>query len=192
MKNRGVWENYVPDEIPFGMPANTLFWRRQSDGADLYAWSRLFYEFALGADTSGATKVAVVNGIASCISADVSMLSLPPQFELIELDAGEAIPQLGWLLVGGEFQAPVVPAPVTTVYAVDFWTRLDGGEDGNSGEVAQVFSAMETQPMRTRKIFESANSYRSDHELWPLLQQLATSLFGEERAAQILAPSSQQ
>lgn len=81
------------------------------------------------------------------------------------------------------------PEPVTTVYAVDFWTRLDGGEDGNSGEVAQVFSAMETQPMRTRKIFESANSYRSDHELWPLLQQLATSLFGEERAAQILAPS---
>ncbi len=190
MKNRGVWESYVPDEIPFGTPANALFWRRQSDGADLYAWSRLFYEFADGADTSGTTKVAVVNGFASCISADVSMLSLPSQFELIELEDGEAIPQLGWLLVGGEFQAPVVPDPVTTVYSVDFWTRLDGGEDGNGGEVAQVLSAMETQPIRTRKIFESANSYRSDHELWPLLQQLATSLFGAERAGEILAPSA--
>lgn len=191
MKNRGVWESYVPDEIPFGMPANTLFWQRQSDGADLYAWRRLFYEFASGTDTSGATKVAVVNGIASCISADVSMLSLPSQFELIEVEAGETVPQLGWLLVDGEFQPPIVPEPVTTVYAVDFWTRLDGGEDGNSGEVAQVLAAMEQQPIKTRKIFDTANSYRSDHELWPLLQQLATSLFGEERAAQILAPSAQ-
>lgn len=192
MKNRGVWETYVPDEIPFGMPANTLFWRRPSDGADFYAWSRLFYEFALGADTTGTTKVVVVGGFAICMSVDVSMLSLPPQFELIEVEAGEAVPQLGWLLVDGEFQAPAVPVPVTTVYAVDFWTRLDGGEDGNGGEVAQVLSVMETQPIRTRKIFETANSYRSDHELWPLLNQLAVSLFGEDRAAQILAPSSQQ
>lgn len=84
------------------------------------------------------------------------------------------------------------PDPVTVVYAVDFWTRLDGGADGNSGEVAQVLAAMEQQPIRTRKIFETANSFRSDHELWPLLRQLATGLFGEERAAQILAPSSQQ
>ncbi len=78
---------------------------------------------------------------------------------------------------------------VTLVYSVDFWTRLDGGADGNSGEVAQVLAAMELQPIRTRKIFEAANSYRSDHELWPLLNQLATSLFGAERAAEILAPS---
>lgn len=189
MKNRGVWEMYVPAEIPFGMPANALFWQRQSDGADLYAWSWLFYEFAAGADTSGTMKVVVVGGVAVCLNTDLSMLSLLPQFELIELEAGDVVPHLGWLLADGEFQPPVFPEPVTTVYAVDFWTRLDGGEDGNSGEVAQVFSAMETQPMRTRKIFESANSYRSDHELWPLLQQLATSLFGEERAAQILAPS---
>jgi hypothetical protein len=191
MKNRGVWETYVPAEIPFGMPANALFWQRQSDGADLYAWSRLFYEFAAGADTSGTMKVVVVGGVAVCMNTDLSMLSLLPQFELIELEAGEVVPQLGWLLVDGEFQPPVVPAPVTTVYAVDFWTRLDGGEDGNSGEVAHVLAAMEQQPIKTRKIFDTANSFRSDHELWPLLNQLATSLFGEERAAQILAPSAQ-
>ncbi|MDP9788709.1 hypothetical protein [Agrobacterium tumefaciens] len=88
--------------------------------------------------------------------------------------------------------APILlPDPATVVYAVDLWTRLDGGEDGNSGEVAQVIGEMEQQPIRIRKIFDSATSYRSDHELWPLLQQIATTLFGEERAAQILAPSSQ-
>ncbi len=189
MKNRGVWEPYVPDEIPFGMPANTLFWKRQTDNADLYAWSRLFFEFEAGADTSGTTKVVVVDGFAACISADVSMLSLPAVFTLLEIEPGDVVPQLGWVLVDGAFQAPIVPDPVTTVYSVDFWTRLDGGEDGSGGEVAQVLAAMEQQPMRTRKIFESANSYRSDHELWPLLKQLAETLFGEQRAAQLLAPS---
>lgn len=96
-----------------------------------------------------------------------------------------------WMAAGGVID-PVdpEPVPVTVVYSVDFWTRLDGGVDGNSGEVAQVLAAMEQQPIRTRKIFDAANSYRSDHELWPLLQQLASSLFGIERAAEILAPSA--
>ncbi|UXT99928.1 hypothetical protein [Agrobacterium tumefaciens] len=89
------------------------------------------------------------------------------------------------------YSPPIVPEPeaVITVFAIDFWTRLDGGEDGNGGEVARVLSALNEQPVRIRKIFESATSYRSDHELWPLLQQIATTLFGEERATQILAPS---
>lgn len=91
-----------------------------------------------------------------------------------------------------EASAPpiVIPEPVTVVYAVDLWTRLDGGEDGNGGEVAQVIAVMEQQPSRIRKIFDSATSYQSDHELWPLLVQIATTLFGAERAAEILAPSA--
>ncbi|WCK15389.1 hypothetical protein G6L41_017335 [Agrobacterium tumefaciens] len=75
------------------------------------------------------------------------------------------------------------PEPVTVVYSVDLWTRM------TDAEAEEVLSIMEQQPIRTRKIFDTANSYRSDHELWPLLQQLATTLFGEERAAEILAPS---
>lgn len=117
--------------------------------------------------------------------------------EITESDWQEFIANTGrrkWVNGGVVVYAPPIdpePEPVITVYAVDFWTRLDGGVDGNSGEVAQVLAAMETQPVRTRKIFESANSYRSDHELWPLLQQIATTLFGAGRAAEILAPSGQ-
>ena len=98
---------------------------------------------------------------------------------------------VAWLEQGNQPEpySPAETTAVTVVYSVDFWTRLDGGADGNSGEVAQVLAAMDQQPIRIRKIFEAANSYRSDHELWPLLQQLATSLFGAERAAEILAPS---
>lgn len=83
--------------------------------------------------------------------------------------------------------APVeIPEPVTVVYSVDLWSRMTNAEADHVG------AAMEQQPFRIRKIFESAGSYQSDHELWPLLVQIATTLFGEERAAQILAPSSQQ
>ncbi|NTB96929.1 hypothetical protein G6M84_10410 [Agrobacterium tumefaciens] len=90
--------------------------------------------------------------------------------------------------VGGEvvvFEPPVI-APIAVIFAVDLWSRM------TNAEADQVGAAMAEQPFRIRKIFETANSYRSDHELWPLLVQIATTLFGEERAAQILAPSIQQ
>ncbi|CUX41790.1 hypothetical protein AGR7C_Lc100170 [Agrobacterium deltaense Zutra 3/1] len=98
---------------------------------------------------------------------------------------------MDWVTAGNVIEPYVenTPEPATVVYAVDLWTRLDGGGDGNSGEVAQVIAEIEQQPIRIRKIFDSATSYRSDHELWPLLQQIATTLFGAERAAEILAPS---
>lgn len=79
-----------------------------------------------------------------------------------------------------------IPDPVTVVFSVDLWSRM------TDAEADQVGATMADQPFRVRKIFETANSYRSDHELWPLLVQIATTLFGDQRAAQILAPSSQQ
>lgn len=85
-----------------------------------------------------------------------------------------------------DFEPPnaETPDPVTVVYSVDLWSRM------TDDEADQVGAAMSEQPFRIRKIFETANSYRSDHELWPLLVQIATTLFGDERAEQILAPSA--
>lgn len=71
--------------------------------------------------------------------------------------------------------------PVISIPAVTLWERMTEAE----GE--QVEAAMQAQPFRTRQIFTTAQTYRSDHELWPLLQQVATELFGEERAMQLLA-----
>ena len=82
-----------------------------------------------------------------------------------------------------EYTPPPPPEPITVVNKLDLWSRM------TDEEADQVGAAMDTQPFRVRKIFESANTYRADHELWPLLQQIANSLFGEERAAEILAPS---
>jgi hypothetical protein len=41
--------------------------------------------------------------------------------------------------------------------------------------------------MLTQTIFTTANTFRSDDELWPLLEQMETKLFGEERATVLLA-----
>lgn len=115
------------------------------------------------------------------IPTDAIVISEVRHLEFIE-NAG------GRRFIDGEivvFEPPSV-TPVIVIFAVDLWSRM------TNGEADQVGAAMAEQPFRIRKIFETANSYRSDHELWPLLVQIATTLFGEERAAQILAPSSQQ
>lgn len=79
-----------------------------------------------------------------------------------------------------EYEPPYVE-PVVVIPAVTLWERM------TDDEAEQVNAAMATQPFRTRKIFETANTFRSDHELWPLLLQVATTLFGEVRASELLA-----
>lgn len=71
---------------------------------------------------------------------------------------------------------------VTVIPAVTLWERF------TPVEADQVGAAMEEQPFRTRQIFLTANTFRSDNELWPLLVQVATDLFGAERATELLAP----
>lgn len=79
-----------------------------------------------------------------------------------------------------EYTPPFVE-PVTVLPAVTLWERL------TEAEAEKVNAAMATQPFRTRQIFLTANTFRSDHELWPLLESMATNLFGEARAAELLA-----
>lgn len=184
MINRGKWYRYTPEDIRPGYPENTIFWRRDDDEADdFYEWSFDMYEISAGVDASGSTKVSVVDGLVSCVSKDISMLSLPEEFTLIEMEEGEAPPGLGWVLEDGVFRAPVVNKPFPFVYQVDFWSRM------TDEEAQAVKHEMDSQPFRLRRIFESAGSYREDHELWPMLSGLAEALFGEDRAKEILAPS---
>ncbi|WP_247880622.1 hypothetical protein [Brucella intermedia] len=81
-----------------------------------------------------------------------------------------------------EYKPPAVK-PVTIIPAVTLWERM------TDAEAEQVNAAMATQPFRTRQIFLTANTFRSDHELWPLLVQMAIDLFGEARAAELLSPA---
>lgn len=76
-----------------------------------------------------------------------------------------------------------IPPPLIVLYPVDLWSRM------TDAEADQVEAAMAGQTVRIQNVFKSASSYRSDHELWALLQTTATQLFGAGRAAEILAPS---
>lgn len=73
---------------------------------------------------------------------------------------------------------------IVTVYAVDLWSRM------TDAEADQVIAAVTAQSARIQNIFRAANSYRSDHELWPLMVSTTETLFGVERAAEILAQSA--
>ncbi|MBS0257267.1 MAG: hypothetical protein JSR13_06070 [Proteobacteria bacterium] len=78
---------------------------------------------------------------------------------------------------------PSPPENVAVLYPTDLWRRM------TDAEVSAVEAVMVTQSSRIQRIFNAATEYRSDDELWPLLMQIAQGLFGEARAAEILAPS---
>lgn len=82
-----------------------------------------------------------------------------------------------WVYVEPERETEVV----ISIPAVTFWERT------TETEGTAIEAMLAQQPFRVRQIFMTAQSYRSDHELWLLLQSAATGLFGEERAAQLLA-----
>ena len=89
-----------------------------------------------------------------------------------------------WEAAGNVIE-PYVPEPeapaVISIPAVTLWERMTEAE----GE--QVEAVMQAQPFRIRQIFTTAQTYRSDHDLWLLLQQVATELFGAQRAGELLA-----
>lgn len=92
-----------------------------------------------------------------------------------------------WLSPDGKITVPPepqpieLPDPVIILPAVTLWERT------SKKEAADIEVAMETQDARTRNIFRTATTFRSDHELWPLLVSMAIQLFGEQRAAELLA-----
>ena len=75
------------------------------------------------------------------------------------------------------------PEPPIVIPAVTFWERT------TEAEGTAIETMLNQQPFRIRQIFMTAQSYRSDHELWPLLQSAAIGLFGEARADELLAQS---
>lgn len=81
-------------------------------------------------------------------------------------------------------EQPEPPPPVIVVAKFDFWDRMT--ED----EAAAVEQVVAQQSVKQRRIFETANTFRSDYELWGLLNTLADQLFTPERKAAILAPSA--
>lgn len=104
-------------------------------------------------------------------------LTNPVWVELLRrIEAGEAAPVADFV--------PPPPGPIV-VNAIDFYRRL------TTEEGAKVEAAMAAQPFVKRKVFETANTFRSDapNGEWELLVSLAEGLFTKARVAELLAPS---
>lgn len=102
--------------------------------------------------------------------------------ELYIIREGEKVAMTDEEIAAWKAEPPPAELPVV-VDAMVFWERL------TPAEAETVETAMGEQSARSRNLFQKAKTFRSDHELWPVLTQLAAQLFGEARAAELLAPS---
>ena len=183
MKNRGDWERYTPETTPPFAPPNTIFWRRVNDGVDWYEWSRLFWEVSQGADQTGVPKVVVSNGHVSCVAEDATMLSLPSAFTLYELEAGEVVPPLNWVLIEGVFQ-PSPSASVYKIYKTTLWVRL------SNDDAETVMAAKALQPAKFRGIWDDAQIIESDSEFFGALKAFLTATLNADKANALLQPET--
>lgn len=156
---------------------NVLFFRN-GDGVDIVDLAKAFpHPFYIAVDASGAI-ISMTDDIEQSQIAGVDIIGIDNDFGFTYGPGGNVY---GKIWDGTAIVEPT-PAPVVTVLpSVTLWERL------TEGEAEQVNAAMATQPFRTRQIFLTANTFRSDHELWPLLEQVATELFGAHRASELLA-----
>lgn len=74
--------------------------------------------------------------------------------------------------------------PTIVLSKVDLFRRM------TDAECAMMTRSLAAQSERIQAIFNAAQSFRSDAPEWPLLQAMASQLFGVERAAQLMTPGS--
>lgn len=131
------------------------------------------YASALSVDIRTLSQAAVFlcsDGAWSILSWDESILGPEPSNDALATVI--AMPE------------PPAPEPVIFLYRADLYRRCTDDEaDAIDAELAK-------QPTRLRRIFESAVTFRSDDDLWSTLHAAAVKLFGDKRAAELLAASA--
>lgn len=88
----------------------------------------------------------------------------------------------------GVFTAPdpqrvVIEQPPGPTFKADIWKRA------TDEECAAMDQRLNETTPRLRRIYEAAQIITRDDELWSVLNAAMIGLFGEERAAELLAPS---
>lgn len=109
---------------------------------------------------------------------------IPAHATLIEPPSGVPVANLRWDGSAWRQDGETVGRPVDYRIAKDaIWRRA-------SDEEAETMEALlAAQPVRIRRIYEGATHIQSGDELFGLLEAGMKALFGDERAAQLLAPA---
>lgn len=108
-------------------------------------------------------------------------------------DAEQWIPnedaQIGWGYADGQFTAPELPlepepAPLITISKDAIWRRA------TDEEAELMENALQSQPVRLRRIYEGATFISTADELYGVLRSALEALFGSERAEELLQPTN--
>lgn len=70
------------------------------------------------------------------------------------------------------------------VYKLTIWERA------TDEEAEQMVAMLEQQPVKLRKMWEDSQYLSTDHPLFVKIKAALIDIFGEERAAELLAPSN--
>ncbi|MDV2988139.1 UNVERIFIED_CONTAM: hypothetical protein Q9R58_27950 [Methylobacteriaceae bacterium AG10] len=95
----------------------------------------------------------------------------------------------GWALIDGALQAvPIAPDPVAAqqpviTFKADIWRRC------TDEEAASIDEALKAAPIRQRRLFEDAQYLDHADEAFAFARTALVELFGETRAAELLAAS---
>ena len=72
------------------------------------------------------------------------------------------------------------------LYKADIWRRA------TDQEIIRILEALNNQPIKLQMIFKDALFINVFDEMFPLLKTIIVSLFGTERAEELLRPSDRQ
>lgn len=113
-----------------------------------------------------------------------AILALPDYQDDLIVKTPKAYAPMGPMDVRGCTRVRDPDAPKVVVVAkIEFYRRC------SEQEALAIDAAFAAQPLRLRRIYDAAQTFRTDAEEWTLLLGAATQLFGADRAAQLLAPT---
>ena len=188
IKTFGLFHEYTPDPYPDNFPRGIRFFK-DDNGRDYYEERNKLITF----DNTGVTTSQPGNWFATVDPDTGRVIAVEQDFSAIAFHGTSLIIysdneiRQGQIYKDGKLIDPEPLPDIPDTYFVrsgDLWERL------TDSEAEQVEAAIATQPIRIQNIFRARTEYHSNHELFPLLTTIAETLFGEERAFEILAPST--
>jgi hypothetical protein len=195
--NLGMWERYTPDPVPPEAPAGAAFARRPDDGQDWYALAHNRNSFPAGALLATAIPVSRADGVSGFIvqavqrREDVSKL-FPAGGYLVQIEGVPETEEKPHKLFEQQNFDPVaetiepfppLPGPPVITFKADIWRRC------TDVEADALDADLKAQPARIQRLFGDAQHIDHADPLFDLMRGAITARFGEERAAEILAPS---
>lgn len=116
---------------------------------------------------------------------ETAAVAMTKEAALVAISEADRPSEWAALTASGVLIEPYVapPASPARIAKNAIWERAT---DAEAEVMEQMLSA---QPVRIRRIYEGATHISADHELFALLSGALTQAFGEERAAELLAPT---